>query len=127
MSKQEIDSREIPDKLGRTGAAKGGRKPGTKSSRTPRQKKLAEILNKMDPLLAKAISKAEAILDADLENSKVSATVQLQAVKLIVDKAIELRNECYKPDTASGEAPQDDDGEEETGAVLSFTVVDGKK
>ena len=50
-----------------------------------------------------------------------------EAVKLIVDKAIELRNECYKPDTASGEAPQDDDGEEETGAVLSFTVVDGKK
>jgi len=126
MSK-EIDPREIPDKLGRTGAAKGGRKPGTKSSRTPRQRRLAEILNKLDPLLAKAINKAEAILDADLEESKVSATVQLQAVKLIVDKAIELRNECYKPDTASGEAPQDDDEEEETGAVLSFTVVDGKK
>jgi len=125
MSK-EIDPREIPDKLGRTGAAKGGRKPGTKSSRTPRQRRLAEILNKLDPLLAKAINKAEAILDADLEESKVSATVQLQAVKLIVDKAIELRNECYKPDTASGEAPQDDD-EEESAAILSFTVVDGKK
>lgn len=118
---------ETPDKLGRTGAQKGGRPKNSKSSRTPRQKKLAEILNKLDPLLAKAINKAEAILDADLEESKVSATVQLQAVKLIVDKAIELRNECYKPDTASGEAPQDDDGEEETGAVLSFTVVDGKK
>jgi len=126
MSKQEIDPREIPDKLGRTGAAKGGRKPGTKSSRTPRQRKLAEILNKLDPILAKAINKAEAILDADLENSKVSATVQLQAVKLIVDKAIELRNECYKPDTPTGEAPQDDD-EEEGAAILSFTVVDGKK
>jgi len=125
MSK-EIDPREIPDKLGRTGAAKGGRKPGTKSSRTPRQRKLAEVLNKLDPLLAKAINKAEAILDADLEESKVSATVQLQAVKLIVDKAIELRNECYKPDTPTGEAPQDDD-EEESAAILSFTVVDGKK
>ena len=120
-------SEEKVDKLGRTGASIGGRPRGSKTSRTPRQRKLAEILNKMDPLLAKAICKAEAILDADLENSKVSATVQLQAVKLIVDKAIELRNECYKPDTASGEAPQDDDGEEETGAVLSFTVVDGKK
>ena len=125
MSK-EIDPREIPDKLGRTGAAKGGRKPGTKSSRTPRQRRLAEILNKLDPLLAKAINKAEAILDADLEKGGVSATVQLQAAKLVIDKAIELTNECYKPDTASGEAPQDDD-EEETGAVLSFTVVDGKK
>lgn len=123
----EIDPLEIPDKLGRTGAAKGGRKPGTKSSRTPRQRKLAEILNKLDPILAKAINKAEAILDADLENSKVSATVQLQAVKLIVDKAIELRNECYKPDTPTGEAPQDDDNEEEGAAILSFTVVDGKK
>ena len=126
MSKQEIDPREIPDKQGRTGAQKGGRPLNSKSSRTPRQKKLAEILNKMDPLLAKAISKAEAILDADLENSKVSATVQLQAVKLIVDKAIELRNECYKPDTPTGEAPQDDD-EEESAAILSFTVVDGRK
>lgn len=119
------NTEETPDKLGRTGPQKGGRPKNSKSSRTPRQRKLAEILNKMDPLLAKAIDKAEQILDADLENSKVSATVQLQAVKLIVDKAIELRNECYKPDTASGEAPQDD--EEETGAVLSFTVVDGKK
>ena len=73
------------------------------------------------------IKKAEAILDADLEKGGVSATVQLQAAKLVIDKAIELTNECYKPDTASGEAPQDDDGEEETGAVLSFTVVDGKK
>lgn len=84
-------SEEKVDKLGRTGAAVGGRPKGSKSSRTPRQRKLAEILNKLDPLLAKAISKAEAILDADLEESKVSATVQLQAVKLIVDKASTLR------------------------------------
>ena|SRR5690606_916733 len=120
------NTEEKVDKLGRTGASKGGRPAGKKSSRTPRQRKLAEILNKMDPLLAKAIDKAEQILDADLENSKVSATVQLQAVKLIVDKAIELRNECYKPDAPTGEAPQDDD-EEESAAILSFTVVDGKK
>lgn len=115
------------DKLGRTGAAIGGRPRGSKSSRTPRQKKLAEILNKLDPLLAKAINKAEAILDADLEESKVSATVQLQAVKLIVDKAIELRNECYKPDVLPEGSTGVEDEEEETGAVLSFTVVDGKK
>ena len=126
MSK-EIDPREIPDKQGRTGAARGGRPAGKKSSRTPRQRKLAEVLNKLSPVVAKALAKAEAILDADLEKSGVSATVQLQAAKLVIDKAIELTNECYKPDTASGEAPQDDDGEEETGAVLSFTVVDGKK
>ena len=123
----EIDPREIPDKQGRTGAARGGRPAGKKSSRTPRQRKLAEVLNKLNPVVAKALAKAEAILDADLEKSGVSATVQLQAAKLVIDKAIELTNECYKPDTASGEAPQDDDGEEETGAVLSFTVVDGKK
>ena len=123
----EIDPREIPDKQGRTGAARGGRPAGKKSSRTPRQRKLAEVLNKLSPVVAKALAKAEAILDADLEKSGVSATVQLQAAKLVIDKAIELTNECYKPDTASGEAPQDDDGEEETGAVLSFTVVDGKK
>ena len=126
MSK-EIDPREIPDKQGRTGAARGGRPAGKKSSRTPRQRKLAEVLNKLSPVVAKALAKAEAILDADLKESGVSATVQLQAAKLVIDKAIELTNECYKPDTASGEAPQDDDGEEETGAVLSFTVVDGKK
>ena len=65
MSRQEIDPREIPDKLGRTGAAKGGRKPGTKSSRTPRQRKLAEILNKLDPLLAKAINKACLLYTSD--------------------------------------------------------------
>ena len=123
----EIDPREIPDKQGRTGAARGGRPAGKKSSRTPRQRRLAEVLNKLSPVVAKALAKAEAILDADLEKSGVSATVQLQAAKLVIDKAIELTNECYKPDTASGEAPQDDDGEEETGAVLSFTVVDGKK
>ena len=127
MSKQEIDPREIPDKQGRTGAARGGRPAGKKSSRTPRQRRLAEVLNKLNPVVAKALAKAEAILDADLEKSGVSATVQLQAAKLVIDKAIELTNECYKPDTAPGEAPQDDDGEEETGAVLSFTVVDGKK
>ena len=123
----EIDPREIPDKQGRTGAARGGRPAGKKSSRTPRQRRLAEVLNKLSPVVAKALAKAEAILDADLEKGGVSATVQLQAAKLVIDKAIELTNECYKPDTASGEAPQDDDGEEETGAVLSFTVVDGKK
>lgn len=127
MSRQEIDPREVPDKQGRTGAARGGRPAGKKSSRTPRQRKLAEVLNKLSPVVAKALAKAEAILDADLEKSGVSATVQLQAAKLVIDKAIELTNECYKPDTPTGEAPQDDDGEEETGAVLSFTVVDGKK
>ena len=127
MSKQEIDPREVPDKQGRTGAARGGRPAGKKSSRTPRQRRLSEVLNKLNPIVAKALAKAEAILDADLEKSGVSATVQLQAAKLVIDKAIELTNECYKPDTQTGEAPQDDDGEEETGAVLSFTVVDGKK
>ena len=115
------------DKLGRTGAAIGGRPRGSKSSRTPRQKKLAEVLNKLSPVVAKALAKAEAILDADLEKSGVSATVQLQAAKLVIDKAIELTNECYKPDTPTGEAPQDDDNEEEGAAILSFTVVDGKK
>lgn len=125
--KENTKTEEAPDKLGRTGASKGGRPRGVKSTRTPRQKKLAEVLNKLSPVVAKALAKAEAILDADLEKSGVSATVQLQAAKLVIDKAIELTNECYKPDTPTGEAPQDDDGEEETGAVLSFTVVDGKK
>lgn len=120
-------SEEKVDKLGRTGAARGGRPAGKKSSRTPRQRKLAEVLNKLSPVVAKALAKAEAILDADLEKSGVSATVQLQAAKLVIDKAIELTNECYKPDTPTGEAPQDDDDEEEGAAILSFTVVDGKK
>lgn len=127
MSKQEIDPRDIPDKLGRTGAAKGGRKPGSKSSRTPRQRKLAEVLNKLNPVVAKALAKAEAILDADLEKSGVSATVQLQAAKLVIDKAIELTNECYKPDVLPEGSTGVEDDEEETGAVLSFTVVDGLK
>ena len=124
----EIDPREIPDKQGRTGAARGGRPRGVKSTRTPRQRRLSEVLNKLNPIVAKALAKAEAILDADLEKSGVSATVQLQAAKLVIDKAIELTNECYKPDVLpEGSTGVEGDEEEETGAVLSFTVVDGKK
>lgn len=120
-------SEEKADKLGRTGAQKGGRPKGVKSTRTPRQRRLSEVLNKLNPIVAKALAKAEAILDADLEKSGVSATVQLQAAKLVIDKAIELTNECYKPDVLPEGSAGVEDDEEEGAAILSFTVVDGKK
>ena len=115
------------DKLGRTGKSIGGRPVGSKSTKSLRQTRLQEVLKEVNPLLAKALKKAEAILDTDLTSDKVSATVQLQAAKLIIDKSIELRQEVYKKEVDQIEDASDDGEEEQKGAILSFSIVDSTK
>lgn len=116
------------DKLGRTGDQIGGRPKGSKSTKSLRQTRLQEVLKEVNPLLAKALKKAEQILDTDLTSDKVSATVQLQAAKLIIDKSIELRQEVYKKEADQLDDPKDneDDDDSPKGAVLSFSIVDTK-
>ena len=115
------------DKLGRTGKSIGGRPTGSKSTKSLRQTRLQEVLKEVNPLLAKALKKAEAILDTDLTSDKVSATVQLQAVKLVVETAISLRNEVYGKEKDQTSDPEVDEDDEPRGAVLSFSIVDQKK
>ena len=99
---------EVPDKKGRTGAQKGGRPVGAKSARSIRQNRLKEVLTLIDPILAKAVLKAGQILDADLSSKDVSATTQLQAAKLIIDKAIDLREAVFAKEKDQLEDPEDD-------------------
>lgn len=101
---------EAPDKLGRTGAQKGGRPAGKKSARSLRQNKFKQVLDQIDPLLAKALKKAADILDAPLENNKgVTATTQLQAAKLVIDKSLELREIVYGREHDQIDDPVDDE------------------
>ncbi len=118
-------NRDVPDKLGRTGAAKGGRTPGAKSAKSLRQRKLKSVLDYLDPIVAKAVNKASQILDADLSSTTVSATTQLQAAKLIIDKAIELNNDVYKKEPDQLEDPVDDEPKEvvQPHAVFSTKVI----
>lgn len=99
---------EKPDKLGRVGKARGGRPLNSKSARSLRQNKIRQVLELIDPLLAKALKKAEAILDEPLDSKNVTSTTQLSAVKLIVDNAISLRNEVYGREKDQLEDPEDD-------------------
>jgi hypothetical protein len=97
-----------PDKLGRVGKARGGRPQGALSKRSLRQNKIKQVLDYIDPLLAKALKKAEAILDEPLDSKNVTSTTQLSAVKLVVDNAISLRNEVYGREKDQLEDPEDD-------------------
>lgn len=99
---------EVPDKLGRVGKARGGRPQGALSKRSLRQNKIKQVLDYIDPLLAKALKKAEAILDEPLDSKNVTSTTQLSAVKLVVDNAISLRNEVYGREKDQLEDPEDD-------------------
>ena len=99
---------ELPDKKGRTGASRGGRPKGALSKRSIRQNRLKEVLTLIDPILAKAVLKAGQILDADLSSKDVSATTQLQAAKLIIDKAIDLREAVFAKEKDQLEDPEDD-------------------
>ena len=101
---------EVPDKLGRVGKARGGRPLNSKSARSLRQNKFKQVLDQLDPLLAKALKKAADILDAPLENNKgVTATTQLQAAKLVIDKSLELREIVYGREPDQIEDPVDDE------------------
>ena len=103
-----MNSEEIPDKKGRVGKARGGRPLNSKSARSIRQNRLKEVLTLIDPILAKAVLKAGQILDADLSSKDVSATTQLQAAKLIIDKAIDLREAVFAKEKDQLEDPEDD-------------------
>jgi hypothetical protein len=103
-----------------------GRPPGSTSSRSLRQNRLKEVLNQVNPILAKALKKAEQILDADLTSKDVSATTQLQAAKLVIEKAIDLRNEVYGKEKDQVADPSDEESEE-LGAVLSFVIPENRK
>lgn len=116
---------EKPDKLGRTGAQKGGRPQGALSKRSLRQNKIKQVLDQIDPLLAKALKKAEEILDAPLDSKTVSTTTQLSAVKLVVDKSLELREIVYGKEKGQEDDPPDDEPKEvvQPHAVFSTKVV----
>jgi hypothetical protein len=100
---------EKTDKLGRTGKSIGGRPAGSKSARSLRQNKIKQVLDYIDPLLAKALKKAEAILDEPLDSKNVTSTTQLSAVKLVVDNAISLRNEVYGREKDQESDPEEDE------------------
>lgn len=117
---------EKTDKLGRTGKSIGGRPKGSLSKRSIRQNRLKEVLTLIDPILAKAVLKAGQILDADLNSKDVSATTQLQAAKLIIDKAIDLREAVFAKEKDQLEDPEEDEQPKEpvvTQARFSTVVV----
>jgi hypothetical protein len=105
-----MKNEEIPDKLGRVGKARGGRPLNSKSARSLRQNKIKQVLDQyIDPLLAKAMKKAEAILDEPLDSKNVTSTTQLSAVKLIVDNAISMRNDVYGREKDQESDPEEDE------------------
>jgi len=65
-------------------------------------------LKHLDPLLVKALKKAEQILDADLNSKNVTATTQLQAAKMVLDKSIELRQAVYGSEGSDKEEDEAD-------------------
>jgi hypothetical protein len=77
-------------------------------------------------MLAEAMEKASKILKADISDKGVSASVQLQAVKLIVDNHLKLTEEVYKREKDQSEDPNDE-VEETQGAVLSFVIPENRK
>lgn len=114
---------EKTDKLGRTGDAIGGRPKGSKSARSLRQNKIKQVLDQyIDPLLAKAMRKAEAILDEPLDSKNVTSTTQLSAVKLIVDNAISLRNDVYGKEKGQEDDPTDDESEDKAPQQARFVT-----
>lgn len=117
---------EAPDKLGRTGAQKGGRPAGKKSARSLRQSKLKAFSDLFGPVVAKALKKAEDILDEPLNSQTVSTNTQLSAAKLVIDKAIDLTNEVYGKEKDQEDDPADDEQPKEpatTQARFSTKVV----
>jgi len=105
----------------------GGRPKGSLSARSLRQNRLKRVLDQyFDPMLSEAMEKASKILKADVSDKNVSASVQLQAVKLIVDNHLKLTEEVYKKEKDQSE-DQDDDREESQAAVLSFVIPENRK
>ena len=100
---------EKTDKLGRTGKAIGGRPKGSTSKRSVRQTKLKVFSDLFGPVVAKALKKAEDILDEPLNSQIVSTNTQLSAAKLVIDKAIDLTNEVYGKEADQLDDPEEDE------------------
>jgi hypothetical protein len=100
---------EKTDKLGRTGKSIGGRPKGSLSKRSARQTKLKVFSDLFGPVIAKALKKAEDILDEPLNSQIVSTNTQLSAAKLVIDKAIDLTNEVYGKEADQLDDPEEDE------------------
>ena len=72
-----------------------GRPPGAKNKIPSPQSKYKDVLKRSHPLHDKALRKAEEILDEPLDSNTVSSNTQLTAVKLIVDRNLELLDIVY--------------------------------
>lgn len=72
-----------------------GRPAGAKNKIPSPQSKYKDVLKRFHPLLDKALRKAEEILDEPLDSKTVSSNTQLTAVKLIVDRNLELLDIVY--------------------------------
>lgn len=117
------DNRDVPDKKGRTGASRGGRPRGVLSRASLKQNKLKNILLKhMEPYAVEAIETSVAIM----KDKDASATVRLQASKFLIERIGALITEAYAKEKDQANDPVDDE-EQESAAVLSFTVIDNKK
>lgn len=88
-----------------------GRPPGAKNKIPSPQSKYKDVLKRFHPLLDKALRKAEEILDEPLDSKTVSSNTQLTAVKLIVDRNLELLEIVY------GKNDGDEDDFKETKVV----------
>ena len=120
----------MTEKTAKEPIRKAGRPVGSTTNRSLRQTKMKQVLDIINPLLTKALKKAEDILDAPLGSKDVSTTTQLAAVKLIVDKSIELREIVFSKEKDQAKDPDDDEpvDESDKGAILLFTVPkDDKK
>ena len=85
-----------------------GRPAGALNKLPTLQGKFKQVLKHLDPLLVKALKKAEQILDADLDSKNVTATTQLQAAKMVLDKSIELRQAVYGSEGSDKEEDEAD-------------------
>ena len=88
-----------------------GRPAGAKNKIPSPQSKYKDVLKRFHPLLDKALKKAEEILDEPLDSKTVSSNTQLTAVKLIVDRNLELLEIVY------GKQEGDEDDFKETKVV----------
>jgi len=100
-----------------------GRPKGSLSRGSLKQQKLKNILLKhMEPYAVEAIETQVKLMRSD----ESPATVKLQASKFIIEKIGSLINDSYEKEKGQ-EDQEDDRNDEPTGAILSFTVLDGKK
>lgn len=104
---------------------KPGRPKGSVSTVNARQSRLKNVLLRhLEPLAVEAITTTAEVM----RDEKSSGAVKLQASKFIIEKIANLIDEAYRKEKDQVEDPVDpSEDESERGAILSFTVVDGKK